>query len=356
MEVWLPGQGGGPGPRILIVDDDGPSRALLRALLEREGAHVVEAVDGHSALASVQRAAPDLLLLDVNMPAPDGIEVTRRVRARLSEVELPIILVTGHSDTASKVAGLSAGATDFVSKPFEGGELVARVRVALRLRLAFDRLESVQAVLASLANAVDAKDPSTEHHCSRLAEASLQLARRTGIDGELLEAVGYGAVLHDVGKIGVSEAIISKRGPLDEAELHEMRRHPVVGAGIVQPLRLGRLVAPIVRAHHERWDGSGYPDGLRGDDIPLGARVVTIVDAYDAMTNDRPYRKAMPVHQARAELLQQAGRQFDPHLTLAFLESVDSGRGSDRAQGEAVAAADPLRALTRGLLEEHARR
>lgn len=356
MEVWLPGRGVGAGPRILIVDDDDPSRALLRVLLEREGAHVVEAVDGRSALASLQRAPPDLLLLDVNMPPPDGIEVTRLVRERLSEAELPIILVTGHADTASKVAGLGAGATDFISKPFEGGELVARVRVALRLRLAVDRLESVQAVLAALANAVDAKDPSTEHHCSRLAEASLQLARLAGIEGELLEAVGYGAVLHDVGKIGVSEAIISKRGPLDEAELREMRRHPLVGAGIVQPLRLGRLVGPIVRAHHERWDGSGYPDGLRGEDIPLGARVVSIVDAYDAMTNDRPYRKRMSVDQARAELLHQAGRQFDPHLTLAFLESAGSHGVGDDGWSEAIAATDPLRAFTRGLLEEHARR
>jgi len=356
MEVWLPGRGGGSGPRILIVDDDDPSRALLRALLEREGAHVVEAVDGHSALASVQRATPDLLLLDVSMPAPDGIEVTRRVRERLSEAELPIILVTGHSDTASKIAGLGAGATDFVSKPFEGGELLARVRVALRLRLAFDRLESVQAVLASLANAVDAKDPNTEHHCSRLAEASLDLAGRAGIDGELLEAIGYGAVLHDVGKIGVSEAIISKRGPLDEAELLDMRRHPVVGAGIVQPLRLGRLVAPIVRGHHERWDGTGYPDRLRGEDIPLGARVVAIVDAYDAMTNDRAYRKAMAVEQARAELLQQAGRQFDPHLALAFHESLGSAGANAPGRTVAIAASDPLRAFTRGLIEEPARR
>ncbi len=348
MEVWLPGPNDRSKPRILVVDDDGPSRALLRALLEREGLQVVEAVDGRSALASVQRLVPDLLLLDVNMPPPDGIEVARRLRQRLTEAELPIILVTGQSDTASKVAGLEAGATDFVSKPYEGSELVARVRVALRLRLAFDRLESVQAVLAALANAVDAKDPSTEHHCSRLADASLQLARRAGMEGELFEAVGYGAVLHDVGKIGVDEAIIRKRGPLGRSELAEMRRHPVGGAGIVEPLRLGRLVAPIVRAHHERWDGSGYPDGLRGDDIPLGARVVSIVDAYDAMTHDRPYRKAMSIAQARDELESHAGRQFDPQLSRLFL---DSQLTSDGAAGERLRP-DALFAITRGLVED----
>lgn len=351
MEVWLPGGEDRVKARVLIVDDDGPSRALLRALLEREGVHVVEAVDGRSALASVQRSVPDLLLLDVSMPPPDGIEVARRLRRSLSEAELPIILVTGHSDTDSKVAGLGAGATDFISKPYEISELVARVRVALRLRLAFDRLESAQSVLASLANAVDAKDPSTEHHCSRLADASLQLARRAGIQGELLEAVGYGAVLHDVGKIGVSEAVIRKTGPLDASELRDMQRHPLVGAGIVAPLRLGRLVAPIVRGHHERWDGGGYPDGLRGEKIPLGARVVTIVDAFDAMTHDRPYRQAISIEQARAELQREAGRQFDADLVALFLEAVPSTLG-DGSATDVFSSVDALRGLTLGLLED----
>jgi putative two-component system response regulator len=346
MVYWLPGEGGGEAARILIADDDAASRALLRALLERTGAQVTEAHDGPSTLSELERQAPQLLLLDVNMPPPDGIEVTRLLRLRKTEAELPIILVTGQSDTASKVAGLEAGATDFVAKPFEPSELIARVRVALRMRLAFDRLESVQSVLASLASAVDAKDPSTEHHCSRLAETSLELAKAAGIDGELVEAIGYGAVLHEVGKIGVSEAVIRKKGRLDEHEWAQMRRHPLIGAGIVEPLRLGRLVAPIVRGHHEHWNGRGYPDGLRGEQIPVGARIVTIVDAFDAMTNDRPYRAAMSQDEAREELARQAGVQFDPQLTRVFLEEV-LGTGEARS----VAAQLDL-ALTRGLIEE----
>ena len=350
MKLWLPAQPAGESPRVLIADDDAASRELLEILLMRIGASVVAAADGQATLASVAEEMPHLLLLDVNMPAPDGIEVTRLIRLRHSEAELPIILVTAQTDTSSKVAGLEAGATDFVSKPFEPSELIARVQAALRVRLAFDRLESVQAVLASLANAVDAKDPSTEHHCSRLAETSLVLARRAGIDGEMYEAIGYGAVLHDVGKIGVSEAVIRKQGALDDDEWVEMRRHPLIGAAIVGPLRLGRLVAPIVRGHHEHWNGRGYPDGLRGEHIPLGARLVAIVDAFDAMTNDRPYRRAMSLERARDELSSHAGRQFDPDLAKLFLEMVtaDGVASAPGARGES----NPLSPFTRGLIEE----
>lgn len=307
---------------MVIADDDAASRALLRVILEREGATVTESADGASALENVRRVLPHLVLLDVQMPPPDGIAVLRSLREHYTDAELPIILVTGQSDTSDKVAGLEAGATDFVTKPYEPSELVARVRAALRTRFAFDRLESAQAVLAALANAVEAKDPSTEHHCSRLADVAFRLARHAGVKGEQLEGIMYGALLHDVGKIGVSEAVIRKTSTLDEAEWTEMRRHPVVGAGIVEPLRLGRLVAPIVRGHHERWDGLGYPDRLHAEAIPLGARIVAVVDAYDAMTSDRPYRRALTPTAARKELVAHAGRQFDPHLVDLYLSEI----------------------------------
>ena len=352
MALWLRAFMADTPPRVLIADDDVPSRALLRAILEREGATVDEAADGGAALACLHRQVPDLMLLDVRMPAPDGIEVARRIRQRFSDAELPIILVTGNTDTQSKVAGLEAGASDFVTKPYEPTELVARVRAALRMRGALDRLESVQSVLAALANAVDAKDPSTEHHCSRLAEMALVLARQAEVAGHELEAISYGGVLHDVGKIGVSESVIRKAGPLDDGELAEMRRHPVIGASIVEPLRLGRLVAPIVRHHHERWDGRGYPDGLRGDAIPFGARIVSVVDAYDAMTHDRPYRRALSEDQARSQLLAQAGRQFDPELASLFVNHLAL---LDRAVVRVeTGPSDAISALTRGLIEDAA--
>lgn len=348
MRALLPSLSADNAPRVVIADDDAPSRALLRAVLEREGCIVQEAPDGRTALARCEAGRPDLVLLDVQMPAPDGIEVTRRLRQRHNDIELPIILVTGYGETATKVRGLDAGATDFVTKPYEPTELVARVRAALRTRAALERLESVQGVLAALANAVDAKDPGTEHHCSRLAGIALELARRTGADAELVEAVGYGAVLHDVGKIGVAEAVIRKDGALDDEEWAEMQRHPLIGAGIVEPLRLGRLVAPIVRGHHERWDGTGYPDGLRAEAIPLGARIVSVVDAYDAMTHDRPYRRARSEDEARAELRAHAAIQFDPELVQLFLTHLEE---RDAAVVE-VARPGPADAFTRGLIDE----
>ena len=337
--------------RVIIADDDPGSRALLRTLLEREGYEVAESGDGQSALKLVSAARPDLLLLDVDMPPPDGIEVARRLRREFSEIELPIILVTGHHETVTKVTGLDAGATDFVTKPYQAPELIARVRSALRARAAYEQLESAEGVIAALANAVEAKDPTTERHCSRLAAFALGLARRADVDQETLAAIASGAVLHDIGKIGVREAIIRKSGSLDSEEWAEMRRHPIIGANIVEPLRLGRLVAPIVRGHHERWDGRGYPDGLVGTSIPLGARIVCVVDSYDAMVHDRPYRRALSLDQARSELAANAGSQFDPDLARAFAHFLDA-RPDASLTAELESDSQHLRTMTHALMGE----
>lgn len=305
--------------RILVADDDDAGRALLRTLLVREGYDVTEAPTGRAALVRIAETAFDLLVLDVRMPAPDGLEVTRRVRSDPATALLPVILVTGLGALDDKVAGLDAGATDFLTKPFEPPELLARIRAALRTKAAIDRLESTQGVLVALANAVEAKDPVTQHHCERLVGLAVGLARLGGLDAETVEAIGYGAALHDIGKIATSETILLKPGRLTEAEWVEIRRHPEIGARIVAPLRLGSVVGPIIRAHHERWDGQGYPDRLRGEAIPTGARIVGLVDAFDAMTHDRSYRAAGPVDAALDELRREAGRQFDPELTAVFL-------------------------------------
>jgi putative two-component system response regulator len=305
---------------ILIADDDAAIRLLLRATLERAGYRVIEADDGEGALIEALRHRPELVLLDVNMPGISGIEVVRRLRQEPDAALLPIILVTALAAVDDKVRGLEAGATDFVTKPFQQAELIARVRACLRTQAALNRLESAQGVLVSLANAVEAKDPTTEHHCSRLAEAALSMARSVEAPEEMVEAIGYGAVLHDVGKIGVSERILLKPGELTEDEWVEMRRHPIIGATIIEPLLMGRLVAPIIRHHHEQWDGSGYPDGLRGNAIPLGARIVAVADSYDAMIHDRPYRPAISAEEAVEELLAKSGSQFDGDLVRIFIE------------------------------------
>lgn len=304
---------------IVVAEDDLATRALLRATLERAAYEVRDFDNGEDALRDIQRDPPDLALLDIGMPGLDGLEVTRALRRTPATALLPIILVTARGRTEDKVGGLDAGASDFVTKPFQPVELLARVRANLRLSSALRRLEATQDVLVALANAVDAKDPATEHHCGRVAESAVALARMAGLEPEEIEAIGYGAVLHDVGKIGIREAVLLKPGLLTDDERVEMQRHPIVGAEILQPLRLGRLVSPIVRAHHERWDGHGYPDGLRRGAIPVGARIVSIVDAHDAMTHDRPYRARLSFDEAADELREHRGTQFDPELADLYL-------------------------------------
>ena len=322
-------------PSIFVAEDDLATRALLRATLERADYHVRDADNGASALAEITRWPPDVALLDIGMPDMDGLEVMRALRRMPSTALLPIILVTARGRLEDKVAGLDAGASDFITKPFEPAELLARVRSNLRLSAALARLENTQDVLVALANAVDAKDPMTEHHCGRVADRALVLARLAGLGQEEVEAIGYGAVLHDIGKIGTSEAVLTKPGLLTHEERSEMQRHPVIGAEILQPLRLGRAVLPIVRGHHERWDGSGYPDGLCGDAIPIGARIVAVVDAYDAMTHDRPYRTRLGVEEARSELMRHRGTQFDPAIVDLFLSSLDDPSAEDDLVGDA---------------------
>ena len=323
--VAVPRSVAGVEPHVLVAEDDAATRALLRATLARGSYQVREVDNGAAALAEITRDPPDLALLDIGMPEMDGLELTRRLRDTPATALLPIILVTARGRVEDKVSGLDAGASDFITKPFEPAELLARVRANLRLSAAMTRLESTQDVLVALANAVDAKDPLTEHHCGRVADAAIALARLAGLDADEVEAVGYGAVLHDVGKIGIAEAVLTKPGRLTDAERAEMQRHPIIGADILAPLRLGRLVGPIVRAHHERWDGAGYPDGLRGQQIPIGARIVAVADAHDAMTHDRPYRAALTPHAALAELATHRGSQFDPEVVDLFVEYLRGG-------------------------------
>jgi putative two-component system response regulator len=311
------------GPLVLIVEDDAANRVLLERLLQREGYQTRAVGDGEAAMLAVGEHAPDLILLDIGLPRVDGYEVTRRLRTNLRTLTVPIILLTGRTGLDDVVEGLDAGADDFLSKPFRQPELLARIRSALRLRQALERMDTAHAAVAALANAVEAKDPSTEHHCQRLANLAARLGAQAGLDGPDLEAVAYGALLHDVGKIGVPESILTKPGPLDAREWVVMRTHPEIGARICEPLVAAGAFSPIVRHHHERWDGRGYPDGLKGEAIPLGARIVGLVDAFDAMTHDRPYRRAQSVELAIGELWREAGFQFDRALVPLFVLEIE---------------------------------
>jgi putative two-component system response regulator len=330
-----------PAPTVLVVEDDPSNRVLLTRLLERAGYRPVTAVDGPSGLAAAFELAPDVVLLDVVLPGMDGLEICRRLRADPRTVALPVVLLTGRTSVDDVVAGLDAGADDFLAKPFHEAELLARLRSARRLALVMAEMEGAQGVIAALANAVEAKDSMTEHHCQRLAGLAHLLATATGLDTTSVKGVVFGALLHDIGKIGVSDVILKKPGLLTDAEWVEMRRHPLIGEQICRPLQSSREFAPIVRHHHERWDGAGYPDRLKGDEIPIGARIVGIVDAFDAMVHDRPYRDARPLEGVVAELSADAGRQFDPELVECFAGIIDEdglAEAGERLRIESLAA------------------
>jgi putative two-component system response regulator len=235
-------------------------------------------------------------------------------------------MITSLNQAEDRVQALESGADDFMSKPVERVELVARVKSALRLKSTFDRLDNTEQVIFALAAAVEAKDAHTDRHTHRVAEAARLLGRRLGLPKAELDVLYLGGMIHDLGKIGVDDAILRKPGPLDADELGKMRMHPLIGAEIVKPLRSGIDVLPIIRHHHEWFDGRGYPDGLRGTDIPLLARIVAVCDAYDSMINERPYRPRRSSDEAIQILVGGAGRQWDPQLVSLFVSELPAIR------------------------------
>jgi len=277
---------------VLVVDDNEALRALMAEFLRVHGFNVSTASDGQTALYELSRQQPDLVLLDVQMPGLDGFEVCRRIKASPETRLTPVVLVTGLSATEDRVRGLEAGADDFLTKPVDRSELVARVRSLLTLKSFVNELERAESVLFALALSIEGKDPYTKGHCERLADNSSRLGARIGLPQDDITALRRAGVVHDIGKVAVPDAILLKPGPLTPEERKIIQQHPVVGESICAPLKSFRLVLPIIRHHHEKLDGSGYPDGLKGDRIPLTARILSLADIYDALTTERPYKLA----------------------------------------------------------------
>jgi putative two-component system response regulator len=313
-----------PG-RILVVDDTPAASSLLRDVLTRAGYRVNVTDQGKKVAGVMRDFQPDVVLLDVLMPDLSGFEVCRCLKSDPETKLVPVVLVTGLGDSDSRVQGFNAGADDFVTKPFNISELRARVRSLVRLKRYTDDLDSAQATLISLALTIEARDPLMNGHCQRLAAYAERLGFALNLPAEDLTSLRRGAFLHDIGKVGIPDAILLKPGPLTPSEFETMQAHTVIGDHLCSALRsLGR-VRPIVRHHHERLNGTGYPDGLFGDAIPLLAQITGIVDVFDALTVARPYRAAMSVPDALAVLANEAARGWrDKDLvdTWIHLQSV----------------------------------
>ena len=315
---------------ILAVDDSVLDLHLLEDQLTANGYRVTTARDGEEALAKVALEPPDLILLDVIMPKLDGFEVCRRVKADPRTILIPVVMVTSLQATPERIKGIEAGADEFLTKPFNSQELLTRVRSLLKLKRHTDELENAETVLFSLALSVEAKDPYTNGHCDRLARYSVTLGRRLGLPPESLKALHRGGILHDVGKIAIPDNILLKPGPLTDLERTVVQTHPVVGERICAPLKSLRLVLPIIRHHHERWDGSGYPDGLAGDAIPLTARVLQVVDLYDAFTTQRPYKPAYTPEAAFAIMREETAKGWwDGRLMERFIALMTNDRPAE---------------------------
>jgi len=311
-------------PRILIVDDIPQNVDLVSSLMRSEGYEVASASNGLEALAQVAAAPPDLILLDIMMPTLDGYAVCRQLKAHAETRLVPIVLITALGEEADKLLGIEAGADDFLTKPFSHAELKARARSLLKLKAFTDELEHAETMMLSLGRTVEAKDPYTQGHCERLAAYSVALGRVLGLPPDDLTALDRGGALHDLGKIGIPDAILLKPAGLTKAEWAIMREHPVIGERICLPLRSLKPVLPIIRHHHERWDGGGYPDGLAGEAIPLTARILQVVDIFDALTTARPYKPALSQATALAALREEVARGWrDPGVVEPFIGLVE---------------------------------
>ena len=329
--------------RILVVDDEAAVRDGLQLLLQKQGYEVRAAADGNSVLGECASFPPDLILLDVMMPGRDGFDVCREVKSHAEMRLIPVVLITGLSEKSDRIRGIEAGADDFLSKPIDVSELNARVRSLLRLKTFTDELENAESVLFTLALSIESRDPYTHGHCTRLAAFSARLGERMGLPADDITALRRAGVVHDIGKVVVPDAVLLKPGPLTADEREVIKRHAAEGEHICAPLKSFRSVLPIIRHHHERWDGSGYPDGLAEGAIPLLARILQIADVYDALTTSRPYRDALTQSEAWEILQSEVKRNWwDRNVVREFRHMISTegvSRSAQRGNGASIAQA-----------------
>jgi putative two-component system response regulator len=321
---------------IVVVDDDAANLKMASGVFREAGIRGSYFKSGEDALAYLDGSRiPDLVLLDIHMPGLDGFEVIRRLKEKPAYRNVPVIFLTADDDVETETRGLHAGATDFIRKPFAPEVLLLRARNTIALnRLQSDMAHEIQAqteklsraylqIVRAMATAIDAKDRYTHGHSSRVAEYAREIARRAGYTPEKQEEIYMMGLLHDVGKIGVPDAIINKPSRLTDEEYAAIKTHPVVGSQILDHIADYPELVTGARWHHERYDGRGYPDGLAGDDIPEVARIIAVADTYDAMTSNRSYRAVMTQARVREEIARCSGSQFDPNFAAIMLQMID---------------------------------
>jgi len=312
-------------PKILVVDDHTASRMTAVALLAVEGYEVLEADSGPAALERVMRSQPDLILLDVMMPEMDGFEVCRQLKQDEQTRLIPVIFITALSDRKSRIRGIEAGGDDFLTKPFDRLELSARVKSLVGQKRLNEDLDHAEKVLFSIARAIESRDPNTGDHCERLVALSKAFGEFLDLTRAEIRDLQWGGYLHDIGKVGIPDSVLLKAGQLTPQEWEVMKQHVLIGEQICEPLRTMRGVIPIIRHHHERWDGSGYLDGLVGDEIPYLAQVFQMIDIYDALTSERPYKQALSSQEALVVMAQETDKGWrNPKLMQQFTEFIGS--------------------------------
>jgi putative two-component system response regulator len=318
-------------PTILIVDDDSRNLKLLEGILFSTNCELIKATNGIDALNIVNKSNVDIVLLDVMMPEMDGYEVCRHLKGSEATRLIPVVLVTALDDMEAKIKGIEAGADDFITKPPNKMELLARTKSLIKLKKLNDNLTSIEYVLFSLAKTVEAKDQYTQGHVERVSKLAIMLGKKMELSDSEMEALRYGGILHDIGKIAVPGDILNKPGPLSSEEWEVMKSHPVAGYNICLPLKknLGYALE-VIRHHHEKLDGSGYPDGLKNEEISVAARIMAVVDIYDALITDRPYREGMPLEKAVEILKLEANDgKLDKVVVGHLIEVVNEGLSGD---------------------------
>ncbi|NJL91987.1 MAG: response regulator [Coleofasciculaceae cyanobacterium SM2_1_6] len=303
----------------MVVDDHAPSRMTAAALLSVEGYDVLEVDSGIKALNLVKKYEPDIILMDVMMPDMDGFEVCRRLKEDEHTRLTPLIFVTALHDKKSRIAGIDVGGDDFLTKPFDRLELSARVRSLINQKRLNEDLDHAEQVLFSIAKAVESRDPVTGDHCERLMMLGKDFGEYLNLSRMAVRDLMWGSYLHDIGKVAIPDAVLLKKDSFTLEDRQIMNQHVIIGERICQPLRTMQGVLPIIRHHHERWDGSGYPDGLRGNDIPMLAQVFQIIDIYDALMSERPYKVALSQAQTLKIMQEETDRGWrNPELMLQF--------------------------------------